>query len=121
MDVAVCATYFFDAGRPSKALETLASVVGGYLSVRGLTEAEIRLVPDLIRARCALALAVTRSRVAAEDLPQEQALYVLRNEATSQARLDFLENYGTKRVGDQLARCLTANDRPPIDTREGAR
>lgn len=102
LDLAVCATYFFDYSSEEDARETLTALLSGYCAHRALSEQEVRLVPELIRARCALALGVTTTRAADGSLSEVQRRYILRNAEASAARMHLITDYGIERLADDL-------------------
>jgi hydroxylysine kinase len=84
-DLAVAASYLIEPADPARLVVPL---VRAYASEGFLTEAELRLLPDLIAARLVTTLAITAWRAARYP---DNAAYILRNAATSQAGLAALD------------------------------
>ena len=83
-DLAVAASYLIDPADPAGLLVPLTRA---YHRANPLTEAELRLLPDLITARLATTLTISAWRAARYP---ENAPYILRNAPTSRAGLDAL-------------------------------
>ena len=87
-DLAVAASYLIDPADPAGLLVPLTRA---YHRANPLTEAELRLLPDLITARLATTLTISAWRAARYP---ENAPYILRNAPTSRAGLAALTDPG---------------------------
>lgn len=96
-DLAVALAYLLTPGRDPLAVAEAA--VGGYVQVEALTEGELALLPDLMAARMAMAMAITRWR--ARQHP-ENAAYILRNHETTRLGLAELVTLGREQVAERL-------------------
>lgn len=104
-DLAVALAYLIAPGpHPLAAAE---AAVAGYAQVEALTAGELALLPDLMAARMAMAMAITRWRARRHP---ENAPYILRNHETTRAGLAELARLGPDLVADRLA---TAAARTP--------
>lgn len=83
-DLAVAASYLIDPADPPSLLVPL---ITAYHQANPLTEAELRLLPDLITARLVTTLTISAWRAARYP---ENAPYILRNAPTSRAGFDAL-------------------------------
>jgi Ser/Thr protein kinase RdoA (MazF antagonist) len=81
-DLAVAASYQLD--EEGDVLSTIVEFAAAYHAVNPLQPAELDVLPDLIRARLAMVVAISGWRAARHP---ENAAYLLRNNAVSWARL----------------------------------
>lgn len=105
VDLAVAAAYLADGHSTETIFASLASIVGGYQSRSELTPEEVAIVPEIMKARCALALTLNHARAAAAEDPSH-AQYVLRNSVHSRTKLAVLIDPAASRMGRRLAETL---------------
>jgi 4-aminobutyrate aminotransferase-like enzyme len=98
VDLAVAAAYLVDGSSPASLFRSLAAIVAGYQSHTSLDSDEIAVLPEIIKARYAMALALNYARASTSDDP-DYVRYVLRNAETSRAKLAALTNHGSRTSG----------------------
>lgn len=104
-DLAVAASYHID--EHGDALATIARFAADYHAVSPLTEAETSVLLDLVRARLTMVVAISGWRAARQP---DNALYLMRNNAVSWARLSACAGLAPEQVQDAIAAaCRTAH------------
>lgn len=102
-DVAVAASYHLD--QDTDALHTLAQFAADYHAVSPLTDDEIGVLFDLVRARLVMVVAISGWRASRHP---ENAPYLLRNNAVSWARLAACAHLQPVQIQDAFhAACRT--------------
>jgi 4-aminobutyrate aminotransferase-like enzyme len=89
VDLAVAAAYLVDDSSEDNLIGSLSALVAGYRSRTPLSPDEVALVPEIMMARHAMALALNHARAATSDNP-DYIRYVLRNADSSRAKLAVL-------------------------------
>jgi hydroxylysine kinase len=89
VDVAVAAAYLIDGSSVDAYIDSLAAILAGYHSHWALSYEEVRVVPEIMKARYALALLLNYARADAST-DAGYIRYVHRNTATSRAKLALL-------------------------------
>jgi hydroxylysine kinase len=95
VDVAVAAAYLTDGSSVDAYLESLAALIAGYRSHSALSYDEVRVVPEIMKARYALALTLNCARAEAST-DAGYIRYVHRNTTTSRAKLALLTDPTTQ-------------------------
>jgi hydroxylysine kinase len=89
VDLAVAAAYLVDGSSADTYVDSLGAMIAGYRSVAPVTARELELIPEIMKARYAMALLLNSARAdTSEDAAYIQ--YVHRNTATSRAKLALL-------------------------------
>lgn len=99
-DLAVAASYQLDIQADDAALlQQFVDFVAAYHGLTPLSPLELELLPDLVRARLAMVVAISGWRAARQP---HNADYLLRNNALSWARLAACGRIGRARMADAL-------------------
>lgn len=99
-DLAVAASYQLDIqADDGLLLEQLVDFVAAYHGLTPLTALELQLLPELLRARLTMVVAISGWRAARQP---HNADYLLRNNALSWGRLAACERIGSARMADAL-------------------
>jgi hydroxylysine kinase len=115
VDLAVAAAYLVDGSSPASLFGSLSAIVAGYQSHTRLGSDEIAIVPEIMKARYAMALALNHARASTSGDPDYVA-YVLRNAETSRAKLAALTSPTSARLAHQFVDTQTT---PPQERHEG--
>jgi 4-aminobutyrate aminotransferase-like enzyme/Ser/Thr protein kinase RdoA (MazF antagonist) len=110
IDLAVAAAYLVDGSSPASLFASLSAIVAGYQSQSSLSSAEIAIVPEIMKARYAMALALNHARASTSDDP-DYVRYVLRNAEPSRTKLAVLTNPLSSRLAHQFRETRTASAR----------
>lgn len=87
VDIGVAGAYLVDDSRLGTLTDSLAALVHGYHSVWPLEPDEVELVPQIMKARYALALTLNSARAEAAHADPAYVEYVTRNSEGSRRRL----------------------------------
>ncbi len=101
VDLGVAVAYLVDGSSAEALRKSLHSLITGYHSHSPLTAQEIVLVPEIMKARYAMALTLNHARAEASDDP-DYITYVLRNAAPSRTKLTALTELISQGLADQL-------------------
>ncbi|WP_196248662.1 phosphotransferase [Rhodococcoides fascians] len=101
IDLAVAASYHVESSESADVLGTALDLIAGYHATSPLTEAEIGLLYELMKARILVAISIASWRAA--RFPDNDE-YISRNTATSRRRLAVLDAADGQEITEQIRR-----------------
>ena len=110
VDLAVAAAYLIDGSSSASLCRSLSAIVAGYQSHAPLSADEVAIIPEIMRARYAMALALNHARARTSDDPA-YVQYVLRNAETSRAKLAVLTDAGSAQLAQEVVDSQTVSRR----------